>query len=212
MRIFSECLVLCGYRSESWHSLDSWGTQKRELSAGLGMGVGTLILRWLWCKLLIGRHLPRSSDFGLGMWVGMYTLHGGSRRWYSRVAGVPWMAPTENPGWREERTHVSPGGSNCRTPGLGHWRLCSCSSHRPWPALSAGRGSGIRLRHKPQPRLLVSSRGHLPGARSLQALGSLKLQGQVKDMRPRECTVLWGRRGAGPEGEACSGLRCPPAK
>lgn len=117
--------------------------------------------------------------------------------------------PSRTQGGPEEGTHFSPGGSSHRTPGLGHWRLCSCSSRCPLSGLSAGRGNGPRHLHKSQWCLLVSSGGHLPETRSLGALGSLKLQGKGKAMRSLESTLhLWGGDGAAePEGRPQSGVQ-----
>ena len=159
-----------------------------------------------------------NNDFGPGMRVGTMLLLactpcvGAGGGDFLQGRRHPKDGPLrENPGLPEARTHVSPGGSSHRTPGLGHWRPCSCSSHCPWPVLLAGRGNGIRLLHKSQPCLLVSSQGHLPGTRSGQALGSLKLQGEVKDVRlPETALCLRGRRYAGPKGEARAGVSSPP--
>lgn len=102
------------------------------------------------------------------------------------------VLPQGTRGDLEECTHFSPGGSSHRTPGLGHWWLCSCSSRCPWPGLSGDRGNGLPQLHKPRWCLLFSSRGHRPGTRSLQASGFLKLQGQVKDGRPPRARCTCG--------------------
>lgn len=133
------------------------------------------------CELLIRNPFPRAMTLASAWGWGPQGM-----------TPVPCMkclewSSHENPG-RPGGTYFSPGGSRHRMPGLGRWRLYSCSCRRPSPGLSAGRGNGICRLHRPQRCLLVSSRGHLPGTRSPRALGSLKLQGQVKDVRLLEST------------------------
>lgn len=130
--------------------------------------------------------------------------------WYMSTPRMVLQQRTQ--GDPEGCTHFSPGVSSHRTPGLGRWRLCSCSSRCPSPGLSAGRGNGTCHLHKPQWCLLVSSRGHLPGTRSLRVLGFLKLQGQMKEVRrPESIPGLWGMGGPNLREELSLACSCPPA-